>query len=155
MELARADGGFLGIAALIALIGLSVAWLGLFKARLNDAGWSGWWVFFPLINIIVAGFFKTKEEDNRFKGNIEILNKKTSRLEHLLYGFLLSILMAVIYSFDTFYYLSPVVWIASMLGAAIGIFIISCIGLLFRKPIVFYILIIALPLMGILGKTVV
>ena len=142
----------MGVAALIALIGLSVAWLGLFKARLNDAGWSGWWVFFPLINIIVAGFFKTKEEDNRFKGNIEILNKKTSRLEHLLYGFLLSILMAVIYSFDTFYYLSPVVWIATMLGAAIGIFIISCIGLLFRKPILFHILIIALALIGILGK---
>ena len=67
MEAARADGGFLGFAALIASIGLSVASLGLCKARLNDAGWSGWWVFFPFLNIIVAGFFETEEEGNRFK----------------------------------------------------------------------------------------
>ena len=88
--------------------------------------------------------------------NAEIanLNKKTSRLKHLLYGFLLSLLMASIYSFESFYFLFNVSWIAKMLGAAILIFIISCIGLLFRKPVIFYILIIALALFGMYGKTI-
>ena len=36
------------------------------KARLNDAGWSGWWMLMPILNIIVMGFFKTKEEDNKY-----------------------------------------------------------------------------------------
>ena len=71
MELARADGGFLGFAALMASIGLSWAWLGLFKARLNDAGWSGWWIFFPLINIIarsslIDGKIKKMEQDGDY-----------------------------------------------------------------------------------------
>ena len=90
------------------------------------------------------------------KDNIEItnLNKKTSSLKHLLFGFLLSILMASLNSFDSFYFLSTDIWIAKMLGAAILIFIISCIGLLFRKPIVFYILIIILALFGMFGKTI-
>ena len=36
------------------------------KARLNDAGWSGWWMLLPLLNIIVMGFFPTKIEDNKY-----------------------------------------------------------------------------------------
>ena len=34
----------------------------IFKRRLNDAGWSGWWMLFPLLNWIVAGFSPTKEK---------------------------------------------------------------------------------------------
>ena len=39
----------------------------IFKRRLNDAGWSGWWQLFPILNIIVAGFFKTKVEGNDYR----------------------------------------------------------------------------------------
>tara|TARA_B100000700_G_scaffold313180_1_gene397823 strand:+ start:141 stop:419 length:279 start_codon:yes stop_codon:yes gene_type:complete len=90
------------------------------------------------------------EKDN---SEIQILNKKTSNLKHLLYGFLLSILMAIIYSFDSFNVLPTSFWIARMLGVAVPIFIVSCLGFLFRKRLVFYILIIALGLLGMYGKT--
>ena len=36
------------------------------KARLNDAGWSGWWMLLPILNIIVMGLFPTKTEDNKY-----------------------------------------------------------------------------------------
>ena len=90
------------------------------------------------------------EKDN---SEIQTLNKKTSNLKHLLYGFLLSIFMAIIYSFDSFHVLPTSPWIAKMLGAAILIFIFSCLGFLFRNRLVFYILIIALGLLGMYGKT--
>ena len=38
----------------------------IYKRRLNDAGWNGWWMFLPILNIIVAGFFSTKEENNPY-----------------------------------------------------------------------------------------
>ena len=33
----------------------------IYKRRLNDAGWSGWWMLFPVLNLVVAGFFVTEE----------------------------------------------------------------------------------------------
>ena len=37
----------------------------IFKRRLNDAGWSGWWMLVPGLNWIVAGFFGTKIVNNK------------------------------------------------------------------------------------------
>ena len=37
------------------------------KARLNDAGWCGWWMLVPIVNFIVPGFFATKDDDNPYK----------------------------------------------------------------------------------------
>ena len=90
------------------------------------------------------------ENDN---SEIQLLNKKTSNLKHLLYGFLLSILMAITYSIDTFYIMPTSFWIAKMLGVAVPIFIVSCLGFIFRNRMVLYILIIALGLLGMYGKT--
>ena len=33
----------------------------IFKRRLNNAGWSGWWMLFPILNWIVAGLFPSKQ----------------------------------------------------------------------------------------------
>lgn len=42
---------------------IAIAWIkiALYKTRLNDAGWSGWWMLFPILNIVVAGFFKSSD----------------------------------------------------------------------------------------------
>ncbi len=34
----------------------------IYKARLNDAGWSGWWMLLPVLNVVVAGFFKSEDD---------------------------------------------------------------------------------------------
>ena len=56
-------GSAFDIAITLALIIPNIA---INKARLNDAGWSGWWMLFPVLNLIVMGFFATKEEDNKY-----------------------------------------------------------------------------------------
>ena len=48
-------------------IALIIPGISMYKARLNDAGWSGWWQLFPVLNIVVAGFFASKDEDNPYK----------------------------------------------------------------------------------------
>ena len=45
------------------------------KARLNDAGWSGWWQLFPILNIVVMGFFKTKEDDNKYAMKLHVVGQ--------------------------------------------------------------------------------
>ena len=54
-------------AELIVHLGLFIPYIAVYKARLNDAGWSGWWQLFPVLNIVVAGFFASKDEDNPYK----------------------------------------------------------------------------------------
>ena len=34
------------------------------KARLNEAGWSGWWQLMPIVNLVVPGFFGPEEESD-------------------------------------------------------------------------------------------
>ena len=60
------------------------------KARCNDAGWSGWWMICPIMNIVVMGFFPTKIEDNKYlkqKGRsmslVSILDKIESKILEL------------------------------------------------------------------------
>ena len=58
------------IGVLAFVIWAVLAWIqvAVYKARLNQAGWSGWWMLFPVLNIVVAGFFKPKMEDNKYRG---------------------------------------------------------------------------------------
>ena len=50
----------------VATLATLFASITIFKRRLNDAGWSGWWQLFPILNFVVAGFFKSKTEDNKY-----------------------------------------------------------------------------------------
>ena len=54
------------IVNLIFSLALIIPNIAINKARLNDAGWSGWWMLLPILNIIVMGFFPTKIEDNKY-----------------------------------------------------------------------------------------
>ena len=47
--------------SLLPLMWFSVA---INKARLNEAGWSGWWQLMPIVNLVVPGFFGPEEESD-------------------------------------------------------------------------------------------
>ena len=49
------------IAELVVYLAIIYPTITIFKRRLNDAGWSGWWMLVPVLNWVVAGFFKSKE----------------------------------------------------------------------------------------------
>ena len=56
----------IAILAVAMMIGLWWVQIAVYKARLNEAGWSGWWMLCPGVNIVVAGFFKRKTEENKY-----------------------------------------------------------------------------------------
>lgn len=63
----NAGTGTEGIAVLVALVTIVIhLWISIamYKARLNEAGWSGWWMLMPVVNIVVAGFFGPEEESD-------------------------------------------------------------------------------------------
>ena len=54
------------VAAVIVMVSMIASmWfvIAINKARFNEAGWSGWWMFVPIVNLVVPGFFGPEEKD--------------------------------------------------------------------------------------------
>ena len=49
------------IVALVVSIIVAYIHIAINKARLNEAGWSGWWMLVPILNVVVMGFFPPVE----------------------------------------------------------------------------------------------
>ena len=53
---------------LISLLPLMWFSIAINKARLNEAGWSGWWMLMPVVNFVVPGFFGPEEKESDVVG---------------------------------------------------------------------------------------
>ena len=59
----EAGATFAAVLLLLGLIPFTWAGIAVSKARFNEAGWSGWWMLMPIVNIVVPGFFGPEEKD--------------------------------------------------------------------------------------------
>ena len=58
----------LSIIMMAILVDFTYLTISVLKARLNSAGWSGWWMLCPGVNVVVPLFFKAKFEGNKYRG---------------------------------------------------------------------------------------